>query len=911
MFDLYLFDLDGTLINTEYLHFLSYKETFLFYNFINEFTYNNYCKLCHYDDTTMRKFIEDNLNISYEKFYQKKKETYLTKLNSELNLVDGVEDLLINLNKKNIKTCIVSHSDTETINFIINKLPILKLINKVISRDDYKFRKPNSECYIKALSLFPECKNPIGFEDSYKGYLSLKNSNITSVFIGENDYYFFNKLNPKNIINNFNNFNESLIIPFNNYLDSWLNNKLNIYSNTINNLNNNFYQTLTRIIPLISNSKSNIYLTGIGKCGHVCKKSVSTWQSMGISCHYLNLTDLFHGDFGILKESDIIIYISNSGNTIELINCAKYIKNHFKVLQICLTINNDCLIKNHVDYHFIISNQIIEIDNINMAPTVSSIIFMMFLDLIGVYLAEQNNITIEKFQLYHPGGELGKKPKNHIDYVVIVASGLGTRLAPLTKYINKILITFNNKPFIEHLIEYWQNYTKNIIIIYNSQYTDLMKFYTNKYNNITLKIFDDVTGTADTINKTITNEYYHKNILFSWCDILPDENIDISKINNTSIFTYGNECRYKAENNNIFKNSEGNIIGLYYLKDYNGFNIYNIGDDICDIFLKNYKNFNTYGLKKLIDVGDLEKFKKYTNNNHQTRFFNNISFFDNYIIKEACNHQGIEIIKKEINFYNKLNNSYDFFPKYDKLTNNDFSLKLELIKSEPLYKVFKNLNSVEKQNILNQIYEKLDILHKNKIYITDSHCLENINIEAYTKIIDRFNKIKPIINYFGKINKVNGMDVGNFNIIINKLKDIVSTNIDLSYNLIHGDCQFSNIIIEKDTNKIFFIDPRGYFGNSLLYGPNDYDYAKVLYALTGYDEFNNDSLFNIEIQNNEIKFKITNYLDDNLNIVINDKIKAWLVLIWFGLAQYNSNNILKCVASYYNGFYWYNKLFKL
>ena len=103
-----------------------------------------------------------------------------------------------------------------------------------------------------------------------------------------------------------------------------------------------------------------------------------------------------------------------------------------------------------------------EADNFNVVPSVSSVIFMMFLDLLGVYIAENNNITVEKFQLNHPGGVLGKKTKNKIDYVVIVASGKGSRLNPLTKYIPKILVTVNNKPFIESLIEYWQNYAKNI-----------------------------------------------------------------------------------------------------------------------------------------------------------------------------------------------------------------------------------------------------------------------------------------------------------------------------------------------------------------------------------------------------------------------------------------------------------------
>jgi len=110
-------------------------------------------------------------------------------------------------------------------------------------------------------------------------------------------------------------------------------------------------------------------------------------------------------------------------------------------------------------------------------------------------------------------------------------------------------------------------------------------------------------------------------------------------------------------------------------------------------------------------------------------------------------------------------------------------------------------------------------------------------------------------------------------------------------------------------NKLYFIDPRGYFGNSLLYGLKEYDYAKVIYALTGYDNFNNNNEFFVDINDDNISFDIKNYMDINLNIRISDKIKAWVVIMWLGLAQYNSNNIIKCITSYYNAFYWYDKFF--
>lgn len=903
-FDLFLFDLDGTLLNTEELHYQSYKESLIYFDYNKEFTFDDYCKLVHYDDELFKSLITAELSVNYKNFYQYKKELYIKKINYKLELNQNVEKLLLYLFENNIKTAIVTHTEKDTVDLILEKLPILNRCNVILTRDDYINRKPHPECYIKALNYFPECKNPIGFEDSYKGFLSLDKTSITSVLVCSKDYYYFNKLNAVNHITDFSNFDEDKII-VKESLNEWVDEKINKYSNYINSLNDTFKIPMKNIVSLLQNNNSNVYLTGIGKCGHVCKKSVSTWQSMGISCHYLNLPDLFHGDFGILKENDIVIYISNSGNTHELINCSSYIKDKFKVLQIALTINKTSEISKYVDFCYNISDNIEEIDKINMAPTLSSVIFMMFLDMLGIYLAEKKEITIEKFQLNHPGGDLGKKSKNLIDYIVIVASGQGTRLYPLTKYIPKVLVTFKNKPFIEHMIEYWQQFSKNIIVIYNKEYDSLMKFYCNKYKNVTTIHFNEVTGTADTINKSITNEYYNKNILFTWCDILPEDKIDVNKLSNTTIFTYGKECRYCAYNNKIEKCKEGNIIGLYYIKNYKGIQKYVLGEDICDVFIKNFGNFNTYQLNNLTDVGDMPKLLKYITNDYQTRFFNKLTTENDYIIKESVNEQGNEIIKKEINWYTNID-KFNFIPSFEKI--NDYKFKMSKLDAKPLYKFF-NETSLEKKNMyLGLIYDNLNLLHQRTIQVSNDTIIEDILIESNTKILDRIEKIKPLLNYFD-IKYVNNIKVDDFTSVLTHLQDILLKDLPIEYSFIHGDCQFSNILGTDD--KIYFIDPRGYFGKTLLYGDKDYDYAKVLYALTGYDAFNNNELFSFEIEKNNLVFEIKNNLIEELNIQLNERIKAWLVIIWFGLAQYNSNNILKCIASYYNGFYWFNKFFKL
>jgi beta-phosphoglucomutase-like phosphatase (HAD superfamily) len=125
-YDLFLFDLDGTLINTEDIHYQSYLEALINYGYQKEFTFNDYCRICHLDDIAMQQFVELNLNIVYEKFYQTKKTIYLSKLNDSLCLINGFDKFLSELKRLNKKTCIVTHSSRDTIDFILEKLPILK-----------------------------------------------------------------------------------------------------------------------------------------------------------------------------------------------------------------------------------------------------------------------------------------------------------------------------------------------------------------------------------------------------------------------------------------------------------------------------------------------------------------------------------------------------------------------------------------------------------------------------------------------------------------------------------------------------------------------------------------------------------------------------------------------------------------
>jgi hypothetical protein len=199
----------------------------------------------------------------------------------------------------------------------------------------------------------------------------------------------------------------------------------------------------------------------------------------------------------------------------------------------------------------------------------------------------------------------------------------------------------------------------------------------------------------------------------------------------------------------------------------------------------------------------------------------------------------------------------------------------------------------------------------------------DIEIEFKSKILYRLESVQPVIEYFKKwnIQNVNGYYVSNLThtdiieTIFSRLEKWINVcccnTSGYEYNIIHGDCQFSNTIISGDGN-IRFIDPRGYFGKTMFYGSAYYDYSKVIYALTGYDAFNaaENYFFNEENHNIELNIKdeINQYASIFAEKGINLDICICMAIVhWLGLASYCSNNVLKCIAAYYNAFYLFKK----
>ena len=425
-YDLFIFDFDGTLLNTEKYHCKAWNNALLKYQNQNnnknqniELNINTYYKYFHsLDPLLSRNFLKIYYDIDdYETLYMKKQEKYEEIIKYEnIEFVNGSDVFLSFLINNNKKFIIVSNTSQKFIEIFKTKYPILNKCHKIYTKECFINKKPNPECYLKINNEYINQKK-ICFEDSLVGFHALYQVyNITPVFIYNSDYFYNNK-----IIENYNN-----IILTKNYDINKLNNSLSLYTkkdnrlfienilnNNITQLKNN-YSNMANIIDEATiiinniNKKNQVYLSGMGKSGYVCKKSASTWQSLSIKCSYIDLPNLPHGDFGIFRDNDILILISNSGNTEEIVYILKYLKNNLnkKIITISIVANKNSNMEKLSDYTYILDN-IIEADNINMTPSTSSLIFMALLD--GIAINLKKDISKDEFKLVHPAGSLGKR----------------------------------------------------------------------------------------------------------------------------------------------------------------------------------------------------------------------------------------------------------------------------------------------------------------------------------------------------------------------------------------------------------------------------------------------------------------------------------------------------------------------
>jgi len=182
---------------------------------------------------------------------------------------------------------------------------------------------------------------------------------------------------------------------------------LTIEANSINRLISRLNEEeFNKAIELMFNCKGRVIITGMGKSGLIGKKIAATLSSTGTPSYFLHPAESTHGDSGMITREDVVIAISNSGETQELLNLLPLIK-RFNLPLIAMCGNFDSTLVHASDVKIDISVEK-EACPINKAPTASTTATLAMGDALAVCLMEKRGFTAEDFLIFHPSGALGK-----------------------------------------------------------------------------------------------------------------------------------------------------------------------------------------------------------------------------------------------------------------------------------------------------------------------------------------------------------------------------------------------------------------------------------------------------------------------------------------------------------------------
>lgn len=192
-FNLFLFDFDGLLVNTEPLHYQAYLNMLDKRGYKTQLSFANFFELAHFNSTAWREALYADipgLEPNWQILYEEKKQNYEQLITfGKVELMPGAEKLLRALEEAKIRRCVVTNSSLAQTQLLRRKITLLESIPKWVAREDYDKPKPSPECYLKAIQLYGKTGDRIiGFEDSIRGFKALRETTALPVLICPKHY---------------------------------------------------------------------------------------------------------------------------------------------------------------------------------------------------------------------------------------------------------------------------------------------------------------------------------------------------------------------------------------------------------------------------------------------------------------------------------------------------------------------------------------------------------------------------------------------------------------------------------------------------------------------------------------------------------------------------------------------------
>lgn len=476
----------------------------------------------------------------------------------------------------------------------------------------------------------------------------------------------------------------------------------------------------------------------------------------------------------------------------------------------------------------------------------------------------------------------------------------------LTKNKPKALVPVQNLPMLFHLFRKYPD--RHFIVIGDYKY-DVLRRYLEAFAQVDYETMDagGRQGTCAGIGAALTRIPQGEAFMLIWSDLIlpeafkmPERAADYVGISKDFL------CRWSYRNG-IFREYPEEQLGVA------GLFLFQNSGVIADVpqegeFVKwlGEKNipFQELPLYQTKEYGLLSEYEKLRP--ERCRPFNRLIVEGNRIRKEGIDEQGRTLAARECAWYERLTEKgFSNIPVIYSLQ----PLIMEKIEGKNIYE-YTQLSFAEKENILCQIAECLHGVHRSESVPAD----RDSYFEAYIgKTFDRLKKIQNLVPFArDPVITVNGRRCRNVFYERKKLEKRVGAYMPETFHLIHGDCTFSNILLKEDQIPVL-IDPRGYFGRTLLYGDSAYDWVKLYYSIVGnYDQFNLKR-FELDIGEHEVHLKIASSGWEDMEQTFlklldgeADRTQLQLLhaIVWLSLTTYAWEDYDSVCGAFYNGLYY-------
>jgi len=485
-----------------------------------------------------------------------------------------------------------------------------------------------------------------------------------------------------------------------------------------------------------------------------------------------------------------------------------------------------------------------------------------------------------------------------VKYLIVQAGGQGTRMGQFTANKPKCLVPVNGITLIENTLKTFADCT--VIIIGDHLYETLEKYlatFCSHYNYQLIRTGEK--GTAAGLSQAAELIPADEPFALTWSDLFFEQPPEYTLCTDVLIgLTDEFACRWSYRHNQLVNESSNTngVAGFYVFAHKQLLANLTSDQSLVRGFLQNFTGeIHTFKIRNCFEVGDVATYQS-TIKNH--RFFNRVTMDTDTVTKTCCVSEFNQLIEDEITWYQHVQPLITNVPK--------------LISTQPL--------------ILQRIQGKhaFDISH-NKSQIIDNYCAALNTLHAIEsrpsshtdcdqvynqKPQRRLAQAKAVIPFADQLDiKINGKWCRNPLTEWPQLQHSPA-----HFTLIHGDPTFSNTLIDHN-HTVWFIDPRGRFGSSRLYGDPAYDWAKLYYSAVGnYDSINHKN-FVVKLYDNavDLEIKSLGYEQCGDQIVCASALSKSVINqlhagIWLSLSGYVTEDVDAMMFAFYQGVYVWNHI---